>query len=609
MPSQADVASSIIAALAVTEPTLDTSVGSVARKIIDAVSSSISGITIDNQIIAYQYDVTSMTGANLDAFVQLFGLSRYPASSATGTITFAVTAIYPDPIPIPVSAQVTSSDGSVVAQTLTAASLAAGATSVTVPVQVVTAGPAGNVAAGTLTVLATPVTGISVVTNVAPTTGGTLQETDSQLQARWSATVFRNMAGTSSMYLGLALAALGCTGANVLGASKTWTEQLQIESGSATSSVPDAAYVYGSGQVIGNDISGGDIAVPGLQYTWNAGTIPPTITVLDSSYFPNGDIIDVTFQYVPVWSRNAPATQVTNKIDVWCAGVNAVPAAQTAIFSNALVFSSSSASTYYYLNYIRPDGTNPLSGNIFIPLAWGPVVTMDATIVIGGTTYGLVTPAHAFGSISNGVTYAYQIVHENDAHGWGPHSRFGLEWLSTELPANNTPFTVGTDYAYNNVPAMVQNSIANWSLAGTDALAHQAVEVPLQISLAVIYDPSVTVSVTQAAINTGLSAFFSVLGFSATIYPSSVIQAVENTTGVIAARFLVGSDIAGFNGSTPDLFTVGIQQLNPTGTTTVKSFVDTSGNPVDIILGDAQVPAFGATVQIAKAVNTFGSYA
>src|SRR6266568_1204616 len=106
MPSQADVASQITAALAVSEPDLDTSIGSVTRKIIDAVASQIADASIDNQLLTYQYDVNSRVGADLDSFVQLFGLSRFPASRATGTITFT-RGTSADVISVPVNAQVT----------------------------------------------------------------------------------------------------------------------------------------------------------------------------------------------------------------------------------------------------------------------------------------------------------------------------------------------------------------------------------------------------------------------------------------------------------------------------------------------------------------------
>ena len=61
MASQSDVSSQIIAVLNASEPDLDTSVGSVTRKIIDAVAGSISSATLDSQMLAYQLRSTTST--------------------------------------------------------------------------------------------------------------------------------------------------------------------------------------------------------------------------------------------------------------------------------------------------------------------------------------------------------------------------------------------------------------------------------------------------------------------------------------------------------------------------------------------------------------------
>jgi uncharacterized phage protein gp47/JayE len=606
MPSQSDVSSSIIAALAASEPDLDTTIGSVTRKIIDAVASAISDVSLDNQLLTYQYDINSMTGSNLDSFVQLFGMTRYPAARAVGQVTFTRPTAT-DVISIPINAQVASTDGTVTVQTVTAAVLGVGDLSVSVPVQAVVAGPAGNVSAGTLTQLQTAVSEITTVTNVSALTGGANQETDIQLQNRWKTTVFKSMAGTSQMFLGLALNDPDCTAANVIGAASRWTEQLQIVSGAATSTIPDAQYVYPSGQLVGQDIDAGEVAAPGTQYTWNYGTIPPSISVIDSSYFPNGEVVDVSFLYLDQYSRNVETSGIFNRVDVWCAGTRAVNAAQTLAFSNAITFSSSPASQYYTGNFVRADGTTPTAGNIFVPLAWGPILTVDGTLTVGATTYGLATAADPLGTTAGGVSYAYQIVHQTGAFGWSTYSLFGLEWVLSMAPSNGSSVTISEDYTYNDVIYSIQQNLENWRLAGTDVQAHQGLVVDLQFSLAVVYDPSITVSVTQTAIQTAISNYLSQLGFDSRLYPSSIISVVENTPGVIASRFLVGSDYAGYNGATPNAYNVGIQQL--VNGAVVSSYVDTSGNPVDIEFGAAQLPAFGATQLVTKAGNSFGSFA
>lgn len=605
MPSQADISSTIIAALAASEPDLDTTVGSVTRKIIDAVASAASDISLDNQLLTYQYDINSMTGANLDSFVQLFGMTRYPAARATGTVTFTRPAAT-DVVTAAVGAQVASADGTMVVSTLTAAVMDATARSVSVPVQAVLAGPDGNVAAGTLTQLLTPVSEVTAVTNTNALSGGANQETDSQLQARWKATVFKNMAGTAQMFLGIALNDPDCQAANVVDGQTRRREQLQISGGSAACTVTDDQYTYPSGQVVGRDIDGGDIAAPGIQYTWNFQTSPPTVQAIDRSYFPEGQLIDVSYLFIDTASRNSPAQGIYNRIDVWCAGSRAQAAAASVKFATTTAFASSSGSNWYTKLFTRPDGTMPAAGNIFVALPYGPIITVPPTMVINGTTYGLASPANPLGTVAGGVTYAYQIVHRTGAYGWSPYSDFGLEWSAGNTPPAGSVLVLSEDYTYNDVPYAIQQQLENWRLAGTDVQAHQGVEVELQFSLAIIYDPATSQPVTQAAINTALSSYLAQLGFDSRLYPSSVLQIVEGVPGVTACRFLTGADYPTWGISAANSYNVGIQAVS--GGLVTKSYVDSQGNPVDIEFGASQVPSFGNTVLVTKAGNTMGSF-
>ena len=606
MASQSDVSSQMIAALQVTAPDMDTSAGSVTRKIIDTVASAIADASVDTHLLTYQYDVYSHAGADLDAFVQLFGMSRFPAVAATGTVTFTRLTTT-DVIAVPVNTQVSTADGSVVAQTLTGAILNDGVGVVTVPVQCTAPGPQGNVQANALTTLVTPVTEVSSVTNLAALTGGADQETDNQLQQRWVNTVFKSMSGTEQMFLGIALNNPNCHAANVVG-SATWRdEQVQVVGTAAASTVSDAQYIYPTGQTAGGDIDAGDVAVPGLQYTWNYSVIPPRIQVIDTAYFPPGRIVELKFSYIDTWSRNNPSSGILNRVDVWCAGSNPIAASQTIPWSTSFVFSSSPAAPYYVGNYVRPDTANPAAGNVFLPLAFVPIVTVDPVISVGGVNYGLATPQYPLGTVANNINYAYQIVHENDAFGWGPFSNAGLEWVASMAPPQGSSIQVGSDYTYNNVPALIQADLGNWRLAATDVWAHQALTVLLQFSVAVIFDPNTAQSTTTAAIGTALSNWLTGLGFNATVYPSSVIQQIENTPGVTACRFLTGGDITGWNPATPNAFNVGIQQVNAYGTV-ITSYVDANGNPLDIVLGASQIPAFGNLVVVPKAANSFGAF-
>lgn len=517
-------------------------------------------------------------------------------------MTFARTGDTSRLVSIPVHQQLASSGSpSVTIQTVLAATLDIGSLSVNVPVQAVVGGADGNIPPGTLAPL-TPLDGVATIVNASALSGGAAQETDDQLRARWKATVFRSMAGTEAMHLGIALNDPDCTAANVIGSAVRRREQLQIVSGAATTTVQNAASTYTGNQVVGTDIDNGSINLPGVDYTWNTGVNPPRVDVLSSTALPDGTLIDVDFSYLSKASRNTISGNILNRVDVWCAGTRATDAVQSVVFRNTLTFSSSSSSTYYNVNWVRPDGTNPTVGNVFIPLAFGPIVTLPDTIVIGATTYGLATPTHALGTTSGGITYAYQIVHNDTAFGWSPNSLFGLEWVSSALPANNTVFSVA--YSYNNVPTAVQKETERWRLIGTDALVHQAKQIFLKFNIAVIYDIAADPAVTSTAIDTALADYLSKIGLASLVQASDVLQAIHNVPGVDSVRFLYGTDNPGFSFGSANSYNVGIQQV--IGTTVVNSFVDSNGRATDVIFADNQLPVFGLTFKVRKAENSFG---
>jgi hypothetical protein len=293
-------------------------------------------------------------------------------------------------------------------------------------------------------------------------------------------------------------------------------------------------------------------------------------------------------------------------VDVICAGSNPVSASQTISFSSAITFSSNASSNYYVGSFINPDGTGPSPGNIFVPLAFGPILTLPSVIVVGTTTYAQATPANPLGTTAGGISYAYQIVHRQGAFGWGAYSDFGMEWAASMAPPNGSVIALSSGYTYNDVPSSVQADLENWRLAGQDVWAHQAITMLLQFSLAVVYNASVSVTTTQAAISTALSGFLTTLGFSATIYPSSVIAIVEAVPGVVACRFLEGSDYPGWNPVNPDASSVGIQQVVNGAVT--QSFVNTLGQPTTIVTAANTIPAFGGTVLVTKGINTLGAF-
>lgn len=603
-----DIVSQMRSALAVTDPDLDTSIGTTTRKMLDAVAESIAESYLDQHMLAYVYDVDSKVEGDLDSFCQAVGgISRLAAKRATGTVTFTRSGPTTTTVFIPVNAQISSNTTpSIPVQTLTGAVMLPGQSTVTVAVQAVNGGPDGNIAANALTLLVTPIESIAVVTNLQPLTGGVSQETDTELRERWKATVFRSNAGSESMYLGLALDDPSVTAAQVLGASRRRREQVQVSAGVAVSTVDDVAYTFPTGVFVGSDIDNGVLLLNGVDYSWDTTVTPPRVVILNTSAV-DGTVLDLDFEYTPTASRNDPTglrfsgSSIMSRVDVLCAGQRPTAAQQSVVFSSTLRFTGDTASVYYTGKFVRLDGTNPTSTNVFLPLAFGPIISVPDVLTVSGATYGRI------GAPTIGITYpsAYAVIHEDFPFGYTATSRFGLEWVIASVPANGTVFTIGGngDYTYNEVPRAVQAQVDRWRLVGVDAKTHAAKQIYLRISLAVMYDRNANHAATNEAIDVALATYLGKIGLSGVVQVSDLEQAAHNVAGVDNVRLLGSQDYLSWTYGSSNSFNLGVQRI-VTGTV-VETYVTTGGQFKDIVYGDAEVPVFESAIKVVKAQNTF----
>lgn len=581
-------------ALALSDPDLDTSVGTTTRKIIDAVMEPVAEQSLDSLMLAYQYDVDAKIGADLDDFCAQFGMTRIGATRASGVLTLTRPgAGATGQLAISVGAQFVSDTAVPVAfATVAPVLLTVGQTSVQAPVQAVNAGSIGNVAAGRVTGILTPMVTVVGCTNVDSMTGGADAETDEELRSRWKKTVFRNLAGTTDMYLGIALADVNCTGANVVGASKRYREQVQINGGVATSTADDLAYVFPDSSVLGPNIDGGVMLLRGFDYTFDP-ALPPTVHMIAAQYDTglrnsdgsvvwenlDGAILDLDYEYTPKATRNDPANGITNRIDIYVAGVRATGAVQALIFSQTTRFVDTTGGKVRTL-FERLDGSTPGLNNVFVPLAWGPIVTLPQTLTLSGTVY------------QQGQDF--WIVHRKDAFGYTATSEFGIEWSAARLPPSGTSLLLDTGYTYNDVPRAVQTNIDAWRLVGIDAKVHQAVQMRLGFNLVVMYDRGTSPSTVDDSIDTAIAGLLARVGFDATLQVSDVVQTVHNVPGVDNVRFATSADDATY---------YAIQRY--VNGAVVQTW-QTGGRAIDVVFGDAEVPVFEKTIISPRAQNTFG---
>ena len=170
--------------------------GDVLLAMFEAVATQDVFLLAQIQVVLALTRAATSNGPDLDSWIQQFGMTRLPAVTATGTVTFGKNGLANAPIQIPVGTAVQSADGLtqflVVADTsqsgfnpaLGAYVLAAGQSSVNATVQATVAGTAGNAAAGQISQSSDPLAGIDTVTNTAAIQNGQNAETDAAVRLR-----------------------------------------------------------------------------------------------------------------------------------------------------------------------------------------------------------------------------------------------------------------------------------------------------------------------------------------------------------------------------------------------------------------------------------------
>lgn len=273
MPSQPEIATQMVSALGVTIPDLDTSIGTPTRKILDAVAEVVAEAYIDQFFLGYNYDISSLSGSSLDDFINLFGMTRLAARRATGVVTFAAPAAATQATSVPAGTAVSTYDSPPVSfVTLITGVMPIGAISIDIPIIAQVGGSSGNVPPNTIAGFSTPLSGFSTLANTTATSGGSDAESDDALRTRFQNTVFRNMAGTEQMFLGVAQENPATIMANVIGAAKTHLEQIQITGGTGQSTIQAAKYIYPMNYVFGPSIADQELLNPGIHYTFNPNT-------------------------------------------------------------------------------------------------------------------------------------------------------------------------------------------------------------------------------------------------------------------------------------------------------------------------------------------------
>lgn len=378
--NQSSIASALIGQLAITEPDLDTSVGTTVRNMVDAFAEQIAEAYNDNNISQFQYSLTTLSGSALDAFTALFGFTRFAAKPATGIVSFiqspnlsragATPSIY-----IPAGTTVSTPTG-VVFTTVVGATLGATQSSVDISIQAVGGGANTNVVAGSISNLNMTITGVSSVVNVNATSGGTDQESDSAYRARFQSQIFRGFLGTNSSFTGTCMENPNVSRAVTIGSSVTRNEQLQVTSSSgtlvATSLCQDLQYMFPYGYFVQD--SNNNFLTPETDFT-----------------------LSVQGNFVP---------DPTVGLSLAALAMSSPPAG----------LGTQGAATYYFKFYwLTPTGSTApspevsitLSAAYYILVQWPtPPVGTTGIVILASTTSGSEVPVAAYGFDDPEFTYS-----------------------------------------------------------------------------------------------------------------------------------------------------------------------------------------------------------
>ena len=344
-------------------------------------------------------------------------------------------------------------------------------------------------------------------------------------------------------------AALGTRGSVRVGPTgSTTTLEYLAKSTNYLLGVSGGSGTYGSGSVV----TQGNLA-PGLTYLFE-------------------------HSYTSISSRNDPANNVANYVDVYVSGQDIRDVLESCKFpgtGNNVVNDPNSA--FHQTKYVRNGTTtNPTLGNrLFFPL-WQPVYDIPATLVINGVTY------------TEGTHYYH--IKDNTIYQNSRRARDGIEFTTATASA----IVIGTefmlDYDFDRLPLTLNELMDTYKQITSDVLVHGAQERYFKVNLVIMYESGFAPATVDVLISSALTDFLEEQNFGTMIQLADIVSVVSNVEGVDAVRVSRSTDDATF---------YGIQEVDALGTPI--------GIPqtTDFRLQDDELPVLHSVKTIRKAQNTW----
>jgi uncharacterized phage protein gp47/JayE len=513
LPTFSQIVQSMLSFLQASRPDINTNTGTVVNDVVvstvanqlsaeNGTSPSVySSILYTQELQAFATDAASLVPSDLDQIGANYGLTRLPATAATGFVTFRIRN-YTTSSPI-----ITVNSGTVVSTLATSQSPAVSfATTATVtftpslapsyfnPVSgfyeqsttIVsqTAGTVGNVGAATITSLLGPGIGIDAVTNNTATTGGTNTESNTGFAARIQIKLEGNNVGTPNGIISLV---------------------------NTNPSVIQSIVVGPNDPEMQRDQFGGSVDV------YIRGQVP--LTVSDTPTYTTTGSQQFILINQPALSIGS-VTGVVNGSPYTFSVVStpsSIPPATDAVFvenPNSLFAGSTEAGSYlqwhsFFITIVSiPDGTH-LQVNSTTGIQIGDIIRQGANTP---TVLSIPDSTHLHVTSSTGFVAGAATVNN--------------------LPDNNTVVTI--TYTYDSLMATLQALFNNNSnhIVASDILVREAIEALINFTAGILIVPGFVPSTVVANVQTALTNYINGLGLGAVLVLSELVTIIQDVPGV-----------------------------------------------------------------------------
>lgn len=316
----------------------------------------------------------------------------------------------------------------------------------------------------------------------------------------------------------------------------------------------------------------------GADYTFNT-SMPPTVKVNNAVVLPNNKIVLLEHSYTSANSRNDPATNVLNYVDVFVSGSDVVLASESSVFPSTTNNFVAGSGTYGVNNWKRAvDGSAPLTSSRLQELLWQPVESLPGTITIGINTYTLNTH--------------YWLVKDVTVSKGSRRSRDGIEWAAAVIAAETVGTAFSLTYNFDMLPLTLNELMDSHKQIASDVLVHSATERYFKVFLTIMYTPGFSTTAVDSAISTALTSFLERMNFGAVIQISDILDVVHDVPGVDNVRLTT---------STENATSYGIREVNLSGANIGSPHTN------DFALQDSDLPVLYSVTMLPKSQNTWST--